>query len=158
MKEQHFVWLGVALVGVVMVGLLLWAQLGRVDAQGGAKKEQVVETRAQVGDKQKYPTTEVKNTREGTPEGELIGKRQGPDSCDVVFVNRTPWWIHRTFVDKRYVGGVMAPWGEYILRDVTRGSTELYLEADFERGPLRFWGPHVFSCPPWTRYTFTLYP
>lgn len=151
MRKRHVARIVAVLVGSVVAGVLLWGPLGQVRAQAPTKKQEVIETRAQKGEKAKYPGGEVKNKQEG----ESIAKRQGPYTCDVVFVNKTSWWIHRVYVDGRSVGS-MAPGGEYILRDVTSGPTELYAEADFRDGSLRFWGPRIVNCPSWTVYTWSL--
>jgi len=81
--------------------------------------------------------------------------RQGPNACDIRFVNQTGWIIHRVWVDRRHVG-MIAKGQDAILRDVGVGPTELYAEADFDDGSVLKWGPQVSPCAPFTTQIWRL--
>lgn len=151
MRTRQIVVAAIAM-GALVAGLVPGGSPDPAHAQ--QKKTVKVDTKGAVKDKREYPDeAAVKNTQEGT----TIAQRKGPNSCDVVFANNTKWWIHRVYIDGQNVG-LMAPGGDYILRDVISGMTSLYAEADFTNGDVRYWGPRKFDCPPNTRYTWTLHP
>jgi hypothetical protein len=135
-----------------VVAALIAGDLSRVLAQQPDRpkpEKGSIETRAQSAG-QKKGGDEPQNKQQ--PD---VQTRQGPSSCDVVFVNNTGWYIHRVYVDGRRVGSVGRN-SSAVLRDESRGRTELYAEADFTDGPTRSWGPYVFDCEPWTTFTWRL--
>jgi hypothetical protein len=83
------------------------------------------------------------------------GTRAGPYSCDIHIDNRTNWVIHRVYIDGRNWGTV-GRYGDSVARDVAAGATRVYAEADFTDGSTRHWGPRVFNCNSYGRYTWTI--
>ncbi|MBI2088063.1 MAG: hypothetical protein HYT78_04880 [Deltaproteobacteria bacterium] len=143
-------------VGLAAILALPLAYLGsqeKLDKPKPKEKEEVIETRGEVGKKQRYPVKEAKND----PKGGKIEKRAGAYTCDVHFDNRTRWIIHRMFVDRALRARNMQPVGDVYVYDVISGPTELYAEADFTDGSIRYWGPQMVSCPSYVTFRWELH-
>ena len=145
-----------AAFGVMLLGsAVLSGDLSRADAQPGARPPK--------------PDAESSETRSGTAaqkqggaepdnqQGAQIQKRQGPNSCDVRFINDTPWYINRVYIDGRRVGSLARGYSVSTWYDESTGETRLYAEADFTNGSTRSWGPYTFVCRPSSTFTWRLY-
>lgn len=144
-----------AAFGVMLLGsAVLSGDLSRADAQQGARApkpdQESIETRAATSG-QKQGGAEPDNQTDAQ-----IQKRQGPNSCDVRFINETSWYINRLYVDGRRVGSMSRGYSVSTLYDESTGDTRLYAEADFTNGTTRFWGPRTFTCRPNSTYTWRL--
>jgi hypothetical protein len=141
-------------IGLAILALSAWGSFSYLESQEKPKpkeKEEVIETRGEVGKKQNYGNKEVKND----PKGAKVEKRAGAFTCDVHVDNRTPWVIHRVYIDRVYQGRV-GRLGDLTVYDVIAGGTQLYAEADFTDGTTRYWGPRVVNCPSYMTYVWRL--
>jgi hypothetical protein len=144
----------VSVCGLSLLGLAAWGSFSYLQSQEKPKpkeKEEVIETRGEVGKKEKFGTKEEKND----PKGTKVTKRAGAFTCDVHIDNRTPWIIHRVYIDGVYQGRVGRQ-GDLIVYDVISGGTQLYAEADFTDGTTHYWGPRVINCPSYMTYVWRL--
>lgn len=140
------------LTGLLTVGCVLLAGAFAV-AQESTKKEiqPPVSSSAAVG---KHPG-EGTNPPDKNEVAPPMVTRRGAFLCDITLDNRTPWSIHRVYIDDRYWGAV-GRYGDSIARDVGTGRTKVYAEADFTDGTTRYWGPQWFDCQSYATYSWTL--
>src|SRR5581483_10443310 len=119
-------------IGLTVLALSAWGSFSYLESQEKPKakeKEEVIEKRGEVGKKQNLGNKEEKND----PKATKVEKRAGAFTCDVHVDNRTPWVIHRVYIDRVYQGRV-GRMGDLTVYDVIAGGTELYAEADFTDG------------------------
>jgi hypothetical protein len=141
-------WIGLTLVTLVLFGG------GLVRAQESPKKEmQPPVTDSAVTGKAAGEETKPPQKNDVSPPVET---RKSTFTCDIHIDNRTPWIIHRVYIDNEYWGSV-GRLGDLVVRDVGVGRTKLYAEADFNDGPTRHWGPRWFDCTSWLTFTWTLH-
>jgi hypothetical protein len=148
-------WGARAVAGAVALGVLLAAGLGGLSAQADKPKlkdaKPAVEDRAATGTAPGEAAAAAA-ANSATPPAPT---RRGAYTCDIHIDNRTPFIIHRVYIDGRYWGSV-GRGGDAIARDVLSGGTRVYAEADFSDGPKRYWGPRVFDCESFSTFTWTL--
>ena len=97
------------------------------------------------------PVTGEDTSNSRTP----VVTRSDSRHCDIKFDNRTDIYSHRIYVD-RVNRGSLSRYGDGILRDVGKGKTRLYAEADYTDGTTSHWGPTYFDCKPWSTYVWKL--
>jgi hypothetical protein len=144
---------GALVGGVALAAMLMGGELSGVGAQAARPpkpEKDTIETRSATSTDKKGGA-EPQNTKDAA-----VSTRSGPTSCDIKFINTTPYYIHRVYVDGRRVGSLYRGYSEATVYDESTGATQLYAEADFTDGPTHTWGPRTFNCVPNSTYVWRL--